>query len=229
MPPSLSTASPRWSRPPAGRRRRRRCGGGPGPVEQPFRCASARSRAPNRRRATTFRCASSSASALPAFRPRPPSMPQSWPSAPSPWRKVSPEDPFQGLADPSAPRQGDPRSRPFRRDRDLRRAAEGGRAGRRGGGACRARASPIPAAAAPPPASAAWCWPPRTAFSANMSARASRARPASSPARARRWSATTTIPRACISPISTRPRRSAARPASARSAAQSAQGRRPAG
>ena len=66
------------------------------------------------------------------------------------------------------------------------------------------RALPIPAAAAPAPGSAGWCWRPRTAFSASMSDRASAARPASSPARAPAWSATTTIRRGCILPISTR-------------------------
>ena len=66
-----------------------------------------------------------------------------------------------------------PRSRPFRPDR---------RVGRRIAGKARLpprkrrwpfRASPIPAAAAPAPALAVWCLPPRTAFSAIMSARAS--------------------------------------------------------
>ena len=140
------------------------------------------------------------------------------PSAPSRWPGVAGGS-VSGPRRPGAARHDDPRSRPLRRHRDCRRAAEGGRACGRRGRACRSRASPIPAAAAPAPGWAGWCSPPRTASSASMSARASRARPASSPARARRWSATTTFPRACISPISTRPRRSAARPASARSAA----------
>ena len=79
---------------------------------------------------------------------------------------------------PGPPRQIDQESRPVRRCRNSGRAAEGGRACRRGCRARRSRASPIPAAAAPAPGSAAWCWQPRTASSASMSARASRARQA---------------------------------------------------
>ena len=133
MPPSLSTASPRWSR------RRRRPAPTP-PMRSPcaaaraaFRCGSARSRRPNpsesddislrvfvgKRVASVSATAASDAAMLAE---RAVAM-----------ARVSPEDPYQGLADPARLAKIDPRPRPVRRYRDSGRAAEGGRARRRRG------------------------------------------------------------------------------------------------
>ena len=61
------------------------------------RCGSARSRRPNRPRATMFRCASSSASGWRASRrPRRPTR-RRWPSARSPWRRSRPRIPIRAL------------------------------------------------------------------------------------------------------------------------------------
>ncbi len=129
--------------------------------------------------------------------------------------KASPEDPFAGLADEA-------RLARTLRDLDLydatevsADAAEGGGARRRGGRAGGFRRHQFRRQRRRCAATAVWCSPPPAAFSASMSPRASRAPSAPSPAKARAWSATTTSRPGCTIPISMRPRRSAARPASA--------------
>ena len=112
----------------------------------PSRSGSARSRAPRRPKAMIFRCASSSAGGSPASRPIPASILQTLAERAVAMAKVSPEDPFQAWPMPAR------LAKPIRdldlfdptafRPNELRGGcARGGR-----GGTCGARASPIPAA-----------------------------------------------------------------------------------